>query len=114
MYADEIDKRKQFAYPPFARIIHLNFKHKIKEVVQQAAQQFTVSLQPKYGNYLTGPAEPIINRIRNQYIMELLIKLPRQQQLIQECKQDIKMQIINLQQQQRFRSVVVIPDVDGV
>ncbi|MFD2920646.1 primosomal protein N' [Terrimonas rubra] len=114
MYADEIDKRKQFAYPPFARIIHLNFKHKIKEVVQQAAQQFTVSLQPKYGNYLTGPAEPIINRIRNQYIMELLIKLPRQQQLIQECKQDIKIQIINLQQQQRFRSVVVIPDVDGV
>lgn len=114
MYTDEIDKRKQFAYPPFARIIHLNFKHKIKEVVQQAAQQFAVSLQPKYGNYLTGPAEPIINRIRNQYIMELLIKLPRQQQLIQECKQDIKAQIINLQQQQRFKSVVVIPDVDGV
>ncbi len=114
MYEDEIDKRKQFAYPPFARIIHLNFKHKIKEVVQQAAQQFAVSLQPKYGAYLTGPAEPIINRIRNQFIMELLIKLPRQQQLIQECKRDIKAQVVNLQQQQRFKSVVVIPDVDGV
>lgn len=114
MYTDEIDKRKQFAYPPFARIILLNFKHKIKEVVQQAAHQFTVSLQSKYGPYLTGPAEPVINRIRNQYIMELLIKLPRQQQLIQDCKLDIKKQVTELQQQLRFKSVVVIPDVDGV
>ncbi len=114
MYADEIAKRKQFFYPPYSRMIHFTFKHKFKEVVERAAVQFADSLKIKYSIYLVGPAEPVINRIRNLFLMEMIIKLPRDTKLIAQCKQDILEQVTDLHNNKSFRSVVVVVDVDGV
>ena len=112
MYLEEIDKRKQFAYPPFSRIIQLSFKHKIREVVERGAQVFTDGLKPRYGAYIVGPAEPTVNRVRNQYLMELLIKLPRDTKTIAQCKKEILEQVARLHQDKSFKSVVIVPDVD--
>jgi primosomal protein N' (replication factor Y) len=114
LFADELEKRRQFAYPPFTRIIQLVFKHKIKEVVEQAAHHFTDALKNRYNPFLVGPAEPVINRIRNLYLMELLIKLPRDGRLIAQCKQDVLHQVALLHNEKRYRSVVLVPDVDPV
>lgn len=114
MFTDELEKRKQFFYPPFSRLINLHFKHKIKEVVEQAAHQFANALKNKYGDYLVGPAEPVVGRIRNQYLMELLLKMPKEQKLIAQCKRDILEQVAILHNEKRFNSVVIVPDVDVV
>lgn len=114
MFAEELKKRKEFAYPPFSRIIHLTFKHKFKEVVERAAVHYTNTLKNKYGNYIVGPAEPVIGRIRNQYLMELLLKLPRDGKTIIQCKKDLLEQIAVLHQDKSFRSVTVVADVDAV
>ena len=112
MYDTEIESRKQFFYPPFSRLIHLTFKHKMKDIVERGAIQFANSLRNKYGNYIVGPAEPVINRIRNLFLMELLFKLPRDSKLISQCKQDILHQIAVLRNERSFKSVVIVPDVD--
>lgn len=114
MCVEEVKKRKEFDYPPFTRTIHLTFRHKFKEVVERAALQFSNSLRQRYDQYLVGPAEPVIGRIRNQYLMELLIKLPRDTRTIQQCKKDILEQVAILHQHTSFRSVTVVPDVDAV
>jgi primosomal protein N' (replication factor Y) (superfamily II helicase) len=114
MFAEEIKKRKEFFYPPFSRIIHLTFKHKIKEVVERAAQVYGDALKIKYGNYIVGPAEPVIGRIRNQYLMELLLKLPRDSKIISQCKKDLLEQVAILHQNKSFRSVTIVADVDAV
>lgn len=111
-YLYEIEGRKQFAYPPFSRCILLTFKHHLKDVADAAANSIAASLKTEFGNYLVGPAEPIVNRVRNQYLMELMIKLPREAQIIQRCKQQIQEQIAIMHQHQRFKKVVVIVDVD--
>jgi len=114
MYDIEIESRKQFFYPPFSRLIHLTFKHKMKDIVERGAHQFANSLRNKYGSYIVGPAEPVINRIRNLHLMELLIKLPRDTKLIAQCKQDILHQVAVLHNEKSFRSVVIVPDVDAL
>ncbi len=114
LYNDEINKREQFFYPPFSRIIKLTFKSKIREVVQDAAHIFTNALSNRYKDNITGPAEPVINRLRNQYLMEVLLKLPRNAKVLEQCKKDILYQVAVLHQEPRYKSVVVIPDVDGV
>lgn len=114
MFAEELKKRKEFSYPPFSRIIHLTFKHKIKEVVERAAYHYTEALKGKYGNYIVGPAEPVIGRIRNQYLMELLLKLPRDVKTISQCKKDLLEQVAILHQNKSFRSVTIVADVDAV
>ena len=121
MFAEELKKRKEFFYPPFSRIIHIILKHKIKEVVERAAQVYTDALKIKpastaggYGQYIVGPAEPVIGRIRNQYLMELLLKLPRDTKTIKQCKKDLLEQVAILHQHKSFRSVTIVADVDAV
>ena len=113
-FANEIEARKQFFYPPFSRIILVTFKHKIRDVVHAAAQRFTEALKKEFSRYLVGPAEPVVNRVRNQFLMELLIKLPKDSQIMARCKQLIHDQIAVLHNDREFRSVVIIPDVDAV
>jgi primosomal protein N' (replication factor Y) len=113
-YKQEIEGRKQFFYPPFSRIILITFKHKMKEVAEAAAHHMAAALKTGFEQYLVGPAEPVVNRIRNQFLMELLIKLPKDAKTINLCKKVIHDQVAVLHNDKRFRSVVILPDVDAV
>ena len=112
-YDNEIAMRKQFFYPPFSRLIRLTLKHKIKEVVQDAANILGGSLQKDFQN-LIGPAAPVINRVRSMYLMEILIKLSKDTAHIQAQKKVIANNIDLLKAEKRFRGVVIIADVDPV
>lgn len=113
-FQNEIDERKRFFYPPFSRVIQLTFRHKIKEVTEAAAHRFALALKKDFEQYLVGPAEPVVNRVRNQFLMELLLKLPKDASLITACKTAIQDQIAILHNEKKFRSVVMIPDVDAM
>ena len=39
-FTNEIDERKRFLYPPFSRLILLRFRHKMKNIVEEAAHSF--------------------------------------------------------------------------
>ncbi|HEY0676887.1 MAG TPA: primosomal protein N' [Chitinophagaceae bacterium] len=110
----EMTGRQRFAYPPFTRLILITFKHKIKDTVNEAAHLFAENLQKEYGNYLVGPAEPVVGRIRNQYLMELLLKLPKDTGFINKVKQAIRQTIVTLHMEKKHRSVSVVVDVDPV
>jgi primosomal protein N' (replication factor Y) len=114
MYQEEIEKRKQFFYPPFSRIIQIHFKHKERDVVTDGAHVFAKSLEVPYGKYMVGPAEPVVNRVRNMFLMELLFKLPRDTQLIAKCKKDILKEVAELHKEARFRKIIITPDVDAL
>lgn len=112
-YENEIAMRKQFFYPPFSRLIRVTLKHKIKELVQEAAEALGSSLKKDFQNAV-GPAAPVINRVRSMYLMEILLKLPKDAAYIQAQKKVIGNYIDLLKAEKRFRSVVVIADVDPV
>lgn len=113
-YTQESAARQQFFYPPFSRIIRITFKHKIRDIVHDAASLFALHLHKEFGKYLAGPGEPVIARIRNQYIMELMLKLPKDGGIIALAKQVIQQQKAILQNDRKFRSVTVVPDIDPV
>jgi primosomal protein N' (replication factor Y) (superfamily II helicase) len=113
-YNEELEARKKFFYPPFSRFITVTFKHKIKEIVESAAFEFSASLKTKLGQYLIGPAEPVVNKVRNQYLMELSLKLPKDTSTIQMAKQLILDQIALIHSSKRYRSVTIVPDVDAI
>jgi primosomal protein N' (replication factor Y) (superfamily II helicase) len=110
----ELASRKEFFYPPFSRMILIHLRHKIKEVVQDAAAVFANNVKKEMGAYMIGPAEPVIGRIRNQYLMEILFKLPKDAATIQLCRTVIQQQMAILQNDKKYRSVVIVPDADPV
>ncbi len=113
-FSYELEARQRFFYPPFSRLILLTFRHRQQEIVNAAAQWFAAMLSSRFDKYIVGPAEPIVNRVRNQYLMEILLKLPKDGKLINTCKRLIHTTTAAMHQQKNFKSVVVIADVDAV
>jgi primosomal protein N' (replication factor Y) len=113
-FQEEIESRQRFSYPPFSRLILIMFRHKDAIVVSEGSLAFAEQMKKEFGDYMVGPAQPVINRVRNQYLMELLFKLPKDTTLINRCKQSILEHIALLHQDKKFRSVQVVPDVDVV
>ena len=113
-YQHEIAMRQQFHYPPYSRVIRVTFRHRDKDVVREAAQFFANNLKKDFGAYLIGPAEPVVARIRNQYLMELLLKLPKDGHTIAFAKTVIQQQTAMVQNSRQWKSVVIIPDVDAI
>jgi primosomal protein N' (replication factor Y) len=114
MYNEEIEKRKLFFYPPFSKIIHVSFRHKDRNTVQEAAHRFAKNLHTPYGQFMVGPAEPVVSRVRNLFLMEMLLKLPRDSNLIAKCKSDLQKQMGILHTDKKFRNVIIVPDVDAM
>lgn len=114
LYQFEISARNQFHYPPFSRLIKLSFRHPQKTVVDSASHFMVNALSKEFAEHITGPAEPIISRIRNMYIMEIYIKLPRTLKKINYAKQLIFQQHAIMQNDKSFRSVIIQIDVDPV
>jgi primosomal protein N' (replication factor Y) len=73
----EIQSRKEFLYPPFSRLVNLTLKHKDNDTVKEASNKLAESLRADFKDHVVGPAAPIIGRMRNQYLMEIMIKLPK-------------------------------------
>ncbi len=112
-YEHEIAMRRQFFYPPYSRLIRITLKHKIKEVAEEAAGSLGNSLT-KYFQNIVGPAAPVVNRIRNMYLMEILLKLPKDATQIKAQKKVISNYTDLLKAEKRFKSVVIVSDVDPV
>jgi len=110
-YEFEMQMRKQFFYPPFSRLIRITLKHTTKEKVFEAADILANSLQKDFA-HLIGPAAPVVNRVRNMFLMEILLKLPQDAAHLKIQKKVINNHIDVLKAEKKFRSVVVIADVD--
>ena len=112
LYQNEIANRQQFFYPPYSRIVLLTLKHKDKTVVANAADKLAASLRQDLKEYIVGPAAPVIDRIRNQYLREILIKLPKEYGMSMTYKKVIRNHINLLTGEKSYKSVSVIVDVD--
>lgn len=112
VYSDELVKREEFFYPPFSRMLLLSIRHSSSTVASNAAAELARQLAVKYQRYLLGPAPALVERVRNQFRFEILLKLPRKKGLLEQCRLDIRTYSKALQQKAAFRKVMVVPDVD--
>lgn len=111
----EIMERESFRYPPFARLIKITFKHRDKTISFQGATFFTNELRKSLGNErMIGPVEPIVGKIRNQYLYEITLKIEKQGINLRKIKQFLLACEQMMHQVPAFKSVGVVFDVDPV
>ena len=75
MYADQIEEREIFRYPPFCRIINIYLRHRQDSVNIAAAQALAQMLRPYFGANLLGPERPVVGRVHLFYIQKFLLKV---------------------------------------
>jgi primosomal protein N' (replication factor Y) len=114
-YQSQVSDRLQHGYPPISRLIEITVKHTDKKICRDAAHMLTESLHQKlHGIRILGPGEPMISKIRNQYLMSILIKIQRGKGDLASQKQHVYEVTQALAKQKEFRSVRVVVDVDPV
>jgi primosomal protein N' (replication factor Y) (superfamily II helicase) len=114
LYHYELESRKAYQYPPYYRMIVLTFKHKEKHIAEEAANQMMLGLKTNFGAYINGPSQPVVDRVRNQYLWEIMLKLPKDAATINQCKKEIQQQTNIIQSTNPYKSVSVVVDVDPV
>jgi primosomal protein N' (replication factor Y) len=75
-YKEELEYRRELDYPPFSRIVLVEFKGGQENEVGNHAKKFADYLSPKAGKYFSvlGPADAAIPKINNQFRKHLVIK----------------------------------------
>ncbi len=114
MFHYEIETRKAYQYPPFYRIINITLKHKKNNVAEEAANIMMKGLQTHFSKFINGPAQPPVDRVRNQFLWELQIKLPKDKNWMEQCKREIQQQIAIIQNHANYKRVSIVLDVDPV
>jgi primosomal protein N' (replication factor Y) len=110
-YEHEIDERRRFNYPPFARIIYIYIKHRDERQVASIAEIYGAELRRLFGNRVFGPDAPGISRIQAMYIRKIMLKIEPNASVAA-----VKELLINLQDaysvRPDMRSAVIYYDVD--
>lgn len=112
MAETQLKERQQFQYPPFYKTINITLKHKNKITLDEGTIWFSKALKNTFGNQVLGPTTPVIAKIRNKYIKEMLIKIPLNQSL-NKTKVAVNQLKISFSSIAVFRSIQVIIDVDS-
>ncbi len=108
----EIAERQAFLYPPFHRLIQITLKHKKPRTLNEAGYFYTKFLREKLGTMVIGPAVPSIPRVRNYYLLDVLIKTSRNASQIQSAKTVVLEANQMLRQKDGYTTVRINVNVD--
>jgi primosomal protein N' (replication factor Y) len=111
MFRAQTADRYKFHYPPYYRLIIIRLKHRDYQVLNKAAAHLAADLRHSLDKRVLGPEYPLVSRIKNLYIKQILIKIERPSPL-KNFKQTILKAAGELQQIREFGQVRVILDVD--
>ena len=111
LYEKQMALRRQFGYPPFYRLVMIRLKHKDFQKLNPAAAELSSRLRPIFKHDLLGPEYPIVSRVKNLYIKQMLVKFNREHNA-KQVKDLIMNKIHEFQLLPEYKSVIVQIDVD--
>ena len=112
MYKEQMQDRWQYHYPPYYRLIKITLKHKDYQKTETGIIWLVRALQNVFGENVLGPSSPAVSRIRNQYIKNVMIKIPPKQSIVKTKHEIIKVKN-SFQSISDFRPIRFIIDVDA-
>lgn len=115
-YKQEIEERELFAYPPFIRLINITIRHtnpiKAENSAYMLVEQLKTNLSISLKIY--GPIQPVITKVRNKYLYEVLIKIPREAKNLNAIKTIIWKSSQQVLVSNDFKGVQVLFNVDPI
>ncbi len=109
--SNEIVERRNYHYPPFYKLIKFTLKHKDRDLISEAANYFSQQLRAIFQERVLGPEFPVIARIQNYYLKEILLKIEHEapQKKVKERLHELTDQFYS---NPKYRSIRIIIDVD--
>jgi primosomal protein N' (replication factor Y) (superfamily II helicase) len=77
LFEQQMKVRHQYMYPPFYRLILIRLLHRESHTLNIAAFDLTKMLKDDLKHDILGPEYPMVSRIKNFYIKNIIVKFPR-------------------------------------
>lgn len=113
MFREMLRDRQRFLYPPYCRLIQVRLKHKEPQELNEAAAALAAMLREALDTRVLGPEYPLVSRIQNYYIKQIMVKLERTT-VMQQLKTSLQEALSRFESIREFNSVRVVVDVDPV
>lgn len=111
MFKSQILERKNFKYPPFYRLSRITLKHKDAGILNEASKEMAYRLKNTFGKRVLGPEFPIVTRIRNLYLENIIVKFERSK-AHQQMKHKMTEMIQQFNSESSYKSIRITIDVD--
>jgi primosomal protein N' (replication factor Y) len=110
-YMHELTERHRFFYPPYCRLIEIRLKHRDEKKADQLSKELTAQLKKMFANRVLGPTIPYVNRVRNFYLRQLIIKLEKTIS-VNEVKKSLQTALEEFKKRPENRQLIIQVDVD--
>ena len=110
-YEEQMPIRHQFNYPPYSRLVMIKLRDVDNIKVNKAADELAKIFRHVFKENLLGPEYPIVSRVKNQYIKQMIIKINKELNS-NKVKDYIKNTIEDFKHNNEFKSVKIQIDVD--
>lgn len=104
-------ERKQFGYPPFVRIVKVTMRSTNQKLLVDASLQLGEQLRNRFGRRVLGPVSPLIDRVRGEWRVELMLKVEVESSFA-KARAILRDEIALLRTTKEFRNITIICDVD--
>lgn len=111
LFADQLDERQAFCYPPFCHLIYVFLKHRDDAVVASASMRLGDILRGWFGSRVLGPDKPSVSKVKTLNIRKIMLKLENGIDLAKVRLYLRKAQAM-MGQDAKYRSVQIYFDVD--
>lgn len=111
LFADQLEERQAFCYPPFCHLIYVFLKHRDNAVVASASMRLGDILRGWFGSRVLGPDKPSVSKVKTLNIRKIMLKLENGIDLAKVRLYLRKAQAM-MGQDAKYRSVQIYFDVD--
>jgi primosomal protein N' (replication factor Y) len=111
LYADQMEERKVFGYPPFRRMIRITFRHKIPSILDGACDLAGRELKDIFSSRVYGPQYPPVRKVHNHFVKQIILKVEREASY-ERARELLKGVLQQISANEVFRSIRISIDVD--
>lgn len=113
-FKHELNERQRFGYPPFVRIINIYLRHRDEATVGELAVRYSQLLRQVFGNRVMGPESPMVARVQQMHIRQIMLKIELQASMpkVKKILRDLYVQMLDIDS--RMKTVRLHYDVDPV
>ena len=104
-------ERKQFGYPPFVRIVKIAMRSANQKLLVDSSLRLGEQLRNRFGRRVLGPVSPLIDRVRGEWRVELMLKVEVEASFA-KARAILREEIAQLREEKEYRNVTIICDVD--
>ena len=108
----ELEERHAFSYPPYSRLLRLTLREENLPLLRKAATDLTNALRQGFGGRVLGPVTPPVDRIRGEYIIQIIIKIENGRSMT-KAREILRSVLEPFYKDKQYKNLKIAIDVDA-